>query len=195
MSLAKHEAHGLPSLEKARAILTKCRSVQEVMKIKAIAQAVASCHAAEQAGHEAQAIVLLATARVGELTKELEDTRKTSRQFAAPSGKLTKRENLAKHGLDSSGRVGRGARSLTSAIRRPRSLHLAGGEGWALADDRLRARAPPFAARKPQKRPRQARRQGGHQGRRRADQAREEARARCATPRRAAPARRGPVPA
>jgi len=69
--LARVESGGLPSIEKARALLTHCRSVQECMRIKALAQAVASCTAAEASKNEAAAIVLLAKARVGELTANL----------------------------------------------------------------------------------------------------------------------------
>lgn len=61
----------LPSLEKARALLEHSRTTQECMKIRALAQAVASCAATEQARDEAAAIVLLAKARIGELTKEI----------------------------------------------------------------------------------------------------------------------------
>jgi N6-adenosine-specific RNA methylase IME4 len=62
---------GLPSIERARVLLAQCRSVQEVVRIKALARAVASCTNAEGARDEAAAIVLLAKARVGELTAEL----------------------------------------------------------------------------------------------------------------------------
>jgi tRNA/tmRNA/rRNA uracil-C5-methylase (TrmA/RlmC/RlmD family) len=41
--------------------------VKEVMQIKALAQAVASCSASEEARDEAAAIVLLSKARIGEL--------------------------------------------------------------------------------------------------------------------------------
>jgi N6-adenosine-specific RNA methylase IME4 len=68
--LPRNEA--LPSLEKARALLSNCRKVQEVMRIKAIAQAVASCEASEQARDEASAIVLLSKARIGELTEKID---------------------------------------------------------------------------------------------------------------------------
>lgn len=70
--LQRREGAALPSLEKARALLTQCRSVQEVMRIKALAQAVASCEASENARDEASAIVLLSKARIGELTMALE---------------------------------------------------------------------------------------------------------------------------
>ena len=70
-SIVRRETAGLPSIEKARELLTRCRSVQECMKIKALAQAVASCADAEGARNEASAIVLLAKARVGELTAAL----------------------------------------------------------------------------------------------------------------------------
>ncbi len=69
--LARRQEGGLPSIEKARALLTQCRSVQECMRIKALAQAVASCADAEGARNEAAAIVLLTKARVGELTAAL----------------------------------------------------------------------------------------------------------------------------
>ena len=56
--LARRDGGGLPSIEKARALLVQCRSVQECMKIKALAQAVASCTAVEEARDEASKIVL-----------------------------------------------------------------------------------------------------------------------------------------
>ncbi len=62
----------LPSLEKARAILERCRTTQEVMRIKALAQAVASVAATEQSRDEAAAIVLLAKARGGEITRDMQ---------------------------------------------------------------------------------------------------------------------------
>ena len=72
--IVKRAAHGLPSIEKARELLTRCRTVQECMKIKALAQAVASVEDGEAAKNEAAAIVLLAKARVGELTAALPKT-------------------------------------------------------------------------------------------------------------------------
>ncbi len=65
-------SEALPTLEKARALLERSRKVQDVMKIKALAQAVASCEASESARIEACAIVLLAKARIGELTAAIE---------------------------------------------------------------------------------------------------------------------------
>ena len=82
-NLARREASGLPSIEKARELLTRCRTVQECMKIKALAQAVASVEAGEAAKNEAGAIVLLAKARVGELTQEARDLRARSNEILA----------------------------------------------------------------------------------------------------------------
>jgi len=65
------KSNALPSLEKARQLLEHSRTTQECMKIKALAQAVASCAATEQSRDEAAAIVLLAKARIGELTREM----------------------------------------------------------------------------------------------------------------------------
>jgi N6-adenosine-specific RNA methylase IME4 len=73
-ALAVPAPGGLPSIEKARALLTQCRSVQEVMRIKALAQAVASCANAEGARDEAAAIVLLARRRCGEIETEIKAT-------------------------------------------------------------------------------------------------------------------------
>jgi hypothetical protein len=70
-ALVKPSPGGLPSLEKARAILAQCRTVNEVQKVKALAQAVATCAAAEGARSEAAAIVLLARARRGEIVTAL----------------------------------------------------------------------------------------------------------------------------
>jgi hypothetical protein len=72
--IARVRAEGLPSLEKARQLLTRCRSIGEVQKIKALAQAVATCAASERARDEALAIVLECRARRGELLRELEKT-------------------------------------------------------------------------------------------------------------------------
>ena len=98
--LAKREGTALPSLEKARQLLEHSRTTQECMKIKAIAQAVASCTATEQARDEACAIVLLAKARIGELTREMPKAPPVSGKRAAtvPIGN-TKRDALAAEGL------------------------------------------------------------------------------------------------
>lgn len=61
----------LLSIDRARALLDRCRTVSECMRIKAIAQAVASMKAGEAAGIEAAQVVLLAKARVGVLTAAL----------------------------------------------------------------------------------------------------------------------------
>ena len=71
MTAIQVRSEALPSLEKARMLLERCRSTQECQKIRALAQAVASCAATEQARDEAAAIVLLAKARIGELTREM----------------------------------------------------------------------------------------------------------------------------
>ncbi len=101
--LATRAPAGLPSLEKARAILTRCRTVQECMKIKALAQAVASCADAEGARDEAAAIVLLAKARVGELTQKIErapHARGAGRgKWAVPTGNTPKGDTLSRDGL------------------------------------------------------------------------------------------------
>ena len=65
MTAMIHRNESLPSLDKARALLERSRSTQEVMRIKALAQAVAAVAATEQARDEAAAIVLLAKARIG----------------------------------------------------------------------------------------------------------------------------------
>jgi N6-adenosine-specific RNA methylase IME4 len=81
----------LPSIEKARVLLAQCRSVQECQKIKALAQAVASCSAVEEARDEASKIVLLAKARVGELTKE--GAKAVPAKERNPSGGIVPRRN------------------------------------------------------------------------------------------------------
>ncbi len=88
----------LPSIEKARALLTQCRSVQECQKIKALAQAVASCAAGEEARDEASKIVLLAKARVGELTAEMPKGKARPGSRKEP-GSAPKRESLEAEGL------------------------------------------------------------------------------------------------
>lgn len=97
---------GLPSIEKARALLTQCRSVQECMRIKALAQAVASCADAEGAKNEAAAIVLLAKARVGELTVEAKAVAPKDRgaagrgkKFVPVGNELTRTARLEAEGL------------------------------------------------------------------------------------------------
>lgn len=97
-------SEALPSLEKARALLERCRSTQECMHIKALAQAVASAAASEQAKNEAAAIVLLAKARVGELTRETAPPvpNDGSRNGHVPVGNVTKPKRtdaLAAQGL------------------------------------------------------------------------------------------------
>jgi hypothetical protein len=82
-SIERVTASALPSLEKARQLLEKSRTTQECMKIKALAQAVASCAATEQSRDEAAAIVLLAKARIGELTRDAEELLTEARELLA----------------------------------------------------------------------------------------------------------------
>jgi N6-adenosine-specific RNA methylase IME4 len=97
-SLATVAPGGLPSIEKARSLLTQCRSVHEVMKIKALAQAVASCANAEGARDEAAAIVLLAKARIGDLTAAIPKGQPKPGSRAEP-GSAPKREALEAEGI------------------------------------------------------------------------------------------------
>lgn len=64
-------AEALPSIARARVMLEQCRTTGEVVRIKALAQAVASCAESERTRDEAAAIVLFAKARIGELTAAL----------------------------------------------------------------------------------------------------------------------------
>jgi len=101
--IVKRAAHGLPSIEKARELLTRCRTVQECLKIKTLAQAVASVEDGEAAKNEAAAIVLLAKARVGELTAAIPQAphaRGAGRGiWSVPSGNSPKKDRLEAEGL------------------------------------------------------------------------------------------------
>jgi N6-adenosine-specific RNA methylase IME4 len=102
-SIVPREAAALPSLEKARSILERCRATGECMRIRAIAQAVASVAASEAARDEALAIVLMAKARIGELTAEVKATppaEKGKRARGVRSGaERTRTERLAADNL------------------------------------------------------------------------------------------------
>jgi N6-adenosine-specific RNA methylase IME4 len=93
----------LPSLEKARAILENCRSTKECLHIKALAQAVASVAATEQSRDDAAAIVLLAKARVGELTAAMvrADVSRNAKKNEVPgrNSVSTKQAQLAAEGM------------------------------------------------------------------------------------------------
>jgi len=71
VSNIEKRATALPSLEKARSLLATCRSVGEVAKIRALAQAVATSERGREIAIEAEGIVLFADARIGELTAEI----------------------------------------------------------------------------------------------------------------------------
>jgi hypothetical protein len=93
-------AEALPSLEKARSLLEGCRKTHECQKIKALAQAVAYCATSVQARDEASAIVLLAKARIGELTAEVKALPPTERRTSLPAEtKSTRTDRLAAEGL------------------------------------------------------------------------------------------------
>lgn len=92
----------LPSIEKARIILARCRSVKECMHIKALAQAVASIESSEEARNEAAAIVLEAKARAGELTREEKDEKgagRPSKKSVPRRNGISRTEKLEKQGL------------------------------------------------------------------------------------------------
>ncbi len=99
--IVKRESGGLPSLEKARALLEHCRSTDECQKIRALAQAVASCAATERARDEAAAIVLLAKARIGELTAEMQRVKPGGKGGGSnvPAGNVRRTDALAAEGL------------------------------------------------------------------------------------------------
>lgn len=103
-SIVRQDSGALPSIEKARAMLEQCRRVNECQKIRALAQAVASCAATEQARDHAAAIVLLAKARIGELTAQVKATPNDGRrgnQHEARSRpeRATRTDRLAAEGL------------------------------------------------------------------------------------------------
>jgi hypothetical protein len=130
MSTIAVRNRALPSIEKARVLLTECRKVQDVLRIKALAQAVASCEASENARDEASAIVLLAKARIGELTAAIEKSRTVGAGRGkgvtrVPSGNKSKTEQLEAEGISRKEaaeceriaalkRTGTGGRSRTS---------------------------------------------------------------------------------
>ena len=91
------KANSLPSIEKARDLLAHCRSIQEVKKIKAVADAVKSCEMSEDAAREAHAIVLFAKARIGELTAEL--PKSTKAQAGSRTKLAPKRDALDSEGI------------------------------------------------------------------------------------------------
>lgn len=64
-------AAALPSLDQARAILASKETIREVRHIEALAQAVKSRAASEDARNHAAALVLLCQARIGELTQRI----------------------------------------------------------------------------------------------------------------------------
>jgi hypothetical protein len=96
-----HQGSALPSIEKARFLLEKCRTTNECQRIRALAQAVASCAATEQARDEAAAIVLLAKARIGELTATMKRINPGGKGGGSnvPAGNVRRTEALAAEGL------------------------------------------------------------------------------------------------
>lgn len=104
MSNLEKRASALPSIEKARALLAEARSVGAVKKISAIAQAVATSERGKEIAVEAEAIVLFAQARIGELTREMEKAphpKGAGRgKWSVPSGNSPKKSAaLAAEGL------------------------------------------------------------------------------------------------
>lgn len=72
-AIEKRSAGALPSVEKAWGILAQTRSTDEVKRIRAIAQAVATVERGKEIGLDAAEIVAWADRRVGELSRELEN--------------------------------------------------------------------------------------------------------------------------
>lgn len=70
-SIVPGRGEALPSIEKAHAILAQARTVNEVKKVRVIAQAVATHERGKEIAIDAAAIVLEAEARIGELTREM----------------------------------------------------------------------------------------------------------------------------
>lgn len=64
-------ARALPTIEKARTLLAEARSPGEIRKIKAVAQAIATLERGKEIAIDAGEIILLADARIGELTAAL----------------------------------------------------------------------------------------------------------------------------
>jgi N6-adenosine-specific RNA methylase IME4 len=103
MTTMVRRIEALPSLGKARDLLASKDTVRDVRKIMALAQAVASCEASEEARAHAGNIVLLAKARIGELSAVLEKTsaqEKGKRRHSVSSPREpTKTERLESEGI------------------------------------------------------------------------------------------------
>lgn len=70
-ALSRPNESALPSLDKVRTILAAAETIRDVQKVKALAQAVANCEVSEDARERAHKIVILAKARMGELTRAM----------------------------------------------------------------------------------------------------------------------------
>lgn len=92
------KAEALPSLEKVRFMLAETVSAHEVKKIRAIAQAVASVERGKEIAQDAGEIILLADARVGELTREIEKAPRGGKPERGKSN-TSKREVLLADGV------------------------------------------------------------------------------------------------
>jgi hypothetical protein len=88
VSIARVENGALPSIDRARAMLAEARSTNEVRKIRAVAQAVATLERGKEIAIDAAEIILQADARIGELTREMGDEKgpKGRPRKGAPSG-------------------------------------------------------------------------------------------------------------
>lgn len=100
MGAIVQRSSALPSVEKARALLAEARSIGAVKKISAIAQAVATSERGKEIAVEAEAIVLFAKARIGELTKELDKAERARNDLrSAEERRATKTGALEAEGL------------------------------------------------------------------------------------------------
>jgi N6-adenosine-specific RNA methylase IME4 len=89
----------LPSVERARALLAACAAPDEVQKIKAVAQAVATLHRGQEIACDAGEIIVLADTRIAELEAEERSTRRHGgARKQGNSGVTLQKKKLVKEG-------------------------------------------------------------------------------------------------
>lgn len=112
MSAIVQRTSALPSVEKARALLAACTSTDEVRKIVAIAQAVATLERGREIACDAGEIIVLADTRRAELEVE-------ERRARAENGKAGRRVNTAVHPAEPKERVAEGRRAPLLKLPEP----------------------------------------------------------------------------
>ena len=130
---------GLPSIERAKAVLDQAKIPAEVRKIKILAQAVATLERGKEIGIDAGEIVLLADARIGELTRAMAPmppakSGAIARGKGSPAGRLpSKGEQLYAEGI---------SKQLASECEKVAALSDSGALGKYIASCRAEKRAP-----------------------------------------------------